>query len=66
MSVKARLWGAWILLVVCLVGWPVSVVSLAKEEPPFVLSLSWLALILTAIDIIFTADVRKKEEERDS
>lgn len=53
----------WILLILSLVGWPLSLFWWAKDEPPFVLSLSWLALVLTAIDILFTAQV--KEGKRD-
>lgn len=37
----------------------------AKDEPDFVLSLSWLAITLTALDIIETTDVRVNQEEDD-
>lgn len=33
----------------------------AKDEPPFVLSLSWLAITLTALDILFTAQVKEED-----
>jgi hypothetical protein len=61
-SPKVRVWAAWGLLVACLVGWPVSCQTFAKDEPPWVLSLSWGALILTALDIVSTQDVRKEQE----
>lgn len=43
-----------------LVGWPISL--LLTDEPPFILSLSWLALTLTAYDILTTTDVRKQQD----
>jgi hypothetical protein len=62
MSPRIRLWAAWILLVACLIGWAASLFVFATGEPPWVLSLSWGALILTCLDIISTQDVRKKQE----
>jgi uncharacterized membrane protein YfcA len=59
---KHRLKLAWLLLIACFAGWPLSAVTFAKHEPLWVLSLSWLALILTALDIIATVDVRKEQE----
>lgn len=59
---RARIIGAWILLIGATIGWPVSALTVAKEEPPFILGLSWLAIILTAVDILATQDVRKQEE----
>lgn len=49
---KLRL--AWITIAASLVGWPVSILIL--DEPPAILSLSWLALTYTAWDIVSTAD----------
>jgi len=59
------MYAAWIMLIVSLIGWPVSVVWLAPDEPIFILSLSWLAITITAWDIVSTADVRVKQEEED-
>lgn len=61
--VRARLAAAWVLLVGSLIGWPISAFTWAKDEPPFVLSLSWLAIVLTAVDILSTSDVRNEQEE---
>lgn len=60
---RARIILAWVLLVGSLVGWPLSMFVWATEEPPFVLSLSWMAITLTALDILFTAQVQKKQDE---
>jgi hypothetical protein len=62
-SPRWRRRAAAVLLVVTLIGWPVSLLTFAKGEPPWVLSLSWLALTLTAADILATADVRAEQEE---
>lgn len=62
---KVRIYLAWVLLVGSLIGWPLSMLTLAKTEPPFVLSLSWLAITLTAVDILSTQDVRNEQEDGD-
>lgn len=64
-SPKARVILAWLLLIGSLIGWPLSAFTVAREEPPFILGLSWLAITLTALDILATADVRKTQDEDD-
>lgn len=59
---RARITLAWILLVGGLIGWPVTQFTVAADEPPFVLALSWLAIILTAVDILSTQDVRHQQD----
>lgn len=66
MAVKWRMRGAWCLLVVSLVGWPLSAFTLARHEPQFVLGLSWLAITLTALDILGTQQVNKDVQNGDS
>ncbi len=51
------------LLGASVIGWPLSQFTFAKEEPPTILALSWLALILTALNVLLTADVRHNEDE---
>lgn len=53
-SPKFQLWTACVLLVACVIGWPISY-WVAPGEPKFVLGLSWLALILTQYNTIVTA-----------
>lgn len=53
---------AWLMLIGSSIGWPVSAFWLAKEEPQFVLGLSFLAIILTALDMIWTAEVKEDNE----
>jgi len=66
MPVKVRLYFAWVLLIGSLIGWALSLAKIiAPNEPQFVLSLSWLAIVLTAIGIIETCDVRRQQEDDD-
>jgi hypothetical protein len=43
---RVRTVAAWVLLAGSLVGWPVSMLTWARHEPPFILSLSWLAIVI--------------------
>lgn len=63
MSPKARVVAAWILLGASLVGWPISALTFAAGEPPAILGLSWLAITLTALDILSTQDVRREQDK---
>lgn len=40
-----------------------SALTVARAEPQFVLGLSWLAIVLTAIDVLSTTDVRAQHDE---
>jgi hypothetical protein len=60
--IRLRIVGAWTLLIVSLIGWPVSALTWARDEPQFVLGLSWLAIALTSVDILSTQDVRHQQE----
>lgn len=62
MSPTTRVRLAWFLLVASIIGWPLSAITFAAEEPPTVLGLSWFAITLTALDVLFTADVRRNQE----
>jgi hypothetical protein len=64
-SPKWRVRAAWLLLAVCLLGWPLSAFTFAREEPPAILALSWLAVAITALDVVSTQDVRQKQEDGD-
>ncbi len=56
---RARTIGAWVLLIAAIIGWPVSQLTVARNEPPFVLALSWLAIILTCADLLSTSQVHE-------
>lgn len=54
---------AWLLLVGSLIGWPLSALTFAKSEPPFILGLSWLAITLTALDLLKTSRVHQDQDD---
>lgn len=58
-SRRGRLRLAWVMFWASLAGWPLSIVF--TDEPPFILSLSWLALTLTAWDVICTSDLKEDD-----
>jgi len=61
-NTRGRLILAWTLLIGSTIGWPVSALTFAKGEPMTVLGLSWLAITLTAVDILMTTTVRNEQE----
>jgi hypothetical protein len=61
MKPKTRVKIAVALLVLCVIAWPITSLTCFKGEPQGVLALSWLALILTFVDIVVTADVRNQQ-----
>jgi uncharacterized membrane protein YfcA len=63
-SFRIRL--AVVFLVASLVGWPLSALTVARQEPQFVLGLSWLAIVLTALGVLATTDVRREQERDES
>lgn len=63
-SVK-RLVFAWCLLIGSIIGWPVSSITWARHEPQTILALSWISPIITAINLLFTAEVRKRQDDGD-
>lgn len=54
---------AWTLLLGSLIGWPLSALTVAKSEPPFILGLSWFAITLTAADLLKTSRVHKDQDD---
>lgn len=55
---------AWGLIVACVVGWPWSQLTVAKDEPKFTLALSWLAILLTAVDYLKNSRAHKESKEQ--
>lgn len=60
---KIRVILGWVLLVAAIIGWPLSAFTLAKTEPQFVLGLSWMAIILEAMNLINTSEIHKEQGE---
>jgi hypothetical protein len=63
MDPKWRVRGAWALLILSIVGYPVCAMTIARNEPPVVLFLSFLAITITALDLLSTNQVHKKQAD---
>jgi hypothetical protein len=50
-----------VLLVASGVGWPLSAFTFARGEPVTVLALSWIAIWIAALDVLFTAQVHERQ-----
>jgi hypothetical protein len=62
---RARTVAAWVLLIGATVGWPVSMLTVARDEPPFVLSLSWLAIVIEAASLLTASQVHEQQSKSD-
>jgi uncharacterized membrane protein YfcA len=63
---RARVAGARVLLAGSIIGWPLSALTVARDEPPFILGLSWLAIILTCVDLLTSSQVHEEQGQQDS
>lgn len=57
---------AWTLLIGSLIGWPITAYTVARNEPQFILGLSWFAITLTAMDLLKSSRVHRDQEEKAS
>lgn len=62
---RARVIVAWVMLVGSVIGWPLSMFTFAKDEPPSVLSLSWLAILIEAGSLLTASQVHEEQGEKD-
>lgn len=58
-----RVRAAWWLLAFCVVAWPTTSLTVFRAEPQGILGLSWLSLILAALNIVVTTDVRREQDD---
>jgi hypothetical protein len=58
-----RVRAAVALFVVSIVAWPITALTVFRDEPQGILGLSWFAIILTCVDIIITTDVRQNTDD---
>lgn len=61
---RLRVAAAWVLLIGAIVGWPLSALTVASTEPPFVLGLSWLAIILESSSLLTSSQVHEEQGEQ--
>jgi hypothetical protein len=50
LSVENRCRAAWAMFFGSVIGWPVTALTIFREEPQGILGLSWLALTITGFD----------------
>lgn len=60
---RAEVLLAWSLLIGSLIGWPLSALTWARNEPQFILGLSWLAITLTALDLLKSSRVHEDQDK---
>lgn len=58
---RARTVAAWALLVGSIIGWPVCALWLAADEPPVVLGLSFLAIIIESASLLTASQVHEEQ-----
>lgn len=58
---RARVIVAWVMLVGSLIGWPLTAFTVAKDEPQFVLGLSWLAIVLSSAELLTASQVHEEQ-----
>ena len=51
------------LAIVATIAWPATQLTIARDEPPFTLALSWFAIVLTAVDVLVSTDVRAQQDD---
>lgn len=62
---RARTIVAWVLLVGSVIGWPVSAVTVFRTEPPGILGLSWLAIIIESASLLTSSQVHQDQDQSD-
>jgi hypothetical protein len=58
---RARTIAAWVLLIGSTIGWPLSMMTWARGEPPFILSLSWLAIVIESASLLTSSQVHENQ-----
>lgn len=56
---RARTIAAWVLLAGSIIGWPISALTVFRDEPQGILGLSWLAIILTCAELLTSSQVHE-------
>ncbi len=63
---RARTIAAWTLLAGSIIGWPISALWLARDEPQFVLGLGFLAIIIESASLLTASQVHEDQAEQAS
>jgi hypothetical protein len=62
---RARVIAAWILLIGSVIGWPISAMTVFADEPPGILGLSWLAIIIGAAELLTGSQIHHDQGKDD-
>jgi hypothetical protein len=62
---RARTIAAWVLLIGSAIGWPVSAVTVFSSEPPGILGLSWLAIIISSAELLTASQVHEDQKQNE-
>ena len=57
-------WVSWFIIISSIIGWPVSAMTVAKNEPFVILSISWLALIYSGYSALVAAQADKHIQQK--
>lgn len=60
---RARIVAAWVLLLGSVIGWPVSALTIFRDEPPGILGLSWLAIIICSAELLTASQVHHDQDQ---
>lgn len=60
---QARVVAAWVLLAGSIIAWPMAAFWWARDEPQFVLGLSFLAIVIEAASLLTTSQVHRDQQD---
>ncbi len=63
---RVRVIVAWCLLIGSTIGWPLSALTWASQEPQFILGLSWLAIVIESANLLTSSQVHEEQGEQES
>jgi hypothetical protein len=65
MSPQNRVRLAGVIFFGALIAWPVTAFTVYKNEPQGVMALSWVGILLVAVVLWATTDVRREQDEEE-
>lgn len=60
---RGRTVAAWVLLIVSIIGWPLTAMTIFRHEPQGVLGLSWGSIILQAAELLTSSQLHEKQDD---
>ena len=59
---KHRVYFAWGVLILSVIMWPATALTIAKKEPQVVLGITFLGLIVGSLEMLMTAQVGEESD----